>query len=74
MKTSSTDTQSEKKEVLIRWMQPCHIEQELGFSEANQAQMRMKKRIPFVKVGGYVLYDRKKIDAWLEKHEVDVAS
>ncbi len=55
-------------------MKPFDIEQELGFTEANQAQMRMKKRIPYCKVGGYVLYDRNKIDAWIKNHEVDIVS
>ena len=72
MKTSKT--QEEKQAVLLRWMKPRDIEAELGFSQANQAQMRSKRKIPFLKIGGYCLYDRRKIDAWLEAHEVDVAS
>ena len=63
-----------EQQVLLRWMKPIDIERELGFKTENQAHMRSKKRIPFVKVGGYVLYDRIKIDAWLKKHEVEVAS
>ncbi len=74
MKTSKSNTDRETQGVLFRWMKPFDIEQELGFTEANQAQMRMKKRIPYCKVGGYVLYDRNKIDAWIKNHEVDIVS
>jgi hypothetical protein len=36
----------------------------------NQAQMRSKKKIPFSKVGGYIFYDRIKIDKWLEDNDM----
>ena len=55
-----------------RFMTPKQLEDEYGFSEANQGQMRMKKRIPYVKVGGYVRYDRTEIDKWLEQNAVQV--
>ncbi len=74
MKASRKQTDEEKHTVLLRWMNPFDIEKELGFTKANQAQMRMKKKIPFCKVGGYILYDRLKIDKWIEDHEVDIAS
>jgi hypothetical protein len=53
-----------------RWLSPKELEYEYGFSVSNQAQMRMKKIIPHTKVGGYVRYDRLKIDQWLENNTV----
>ena len=73
MNTSSDKKLKEKQEVLLRWLTPADLEREFGFSRNNQGQMRMKKKIPFSKVGGYIRYDRHKIDKWLENHEVDVA-
>ena len=55
-----------------RFMNPAQLEEEYGFSQNNQSQMRMKKRIPYVKVGGYVRYDRIEIDKWLEQNAVQV--
>jgi len=55
-----------------RFMTPKQLESEYSFSEANQAQMRMKKRIPYIKIGGYVKYDREAIDKWLEQNAVQV--
>ncbi|PHS33703.1 MAG: DNA-binding protein [Sulfurovum sp.] len=57
-----------------RFMTPKQLEKEYFFSEANQAQMRMKKRIPYVKIGGYVRYDRIEIDKWLEQNAVQVTA
>ena len=55
-----------------RFLKPAQLEDEYGFSVSNQAQMRMNKRIPFVKIGGYCLYDRIEIDNWLEQNAVQV--
>ena len=57
-----------------RFMTPKQLEEEYSFSEANQAQMRMKKRIPYIKIGGYVKYDREAIDKWLEQNAVQVTA
>ncbi|WP_415406976.1 helix-turn-helix transcriptional regulator [Sulfurovum sp. CS9] len=57
-----------------RFMTPKQLEAEYSFSEANQAQMRMKKRIPYIKIGGYVKYDRQAIDKWLEQNAVQVTA
>ena len=60
-----------------RWLSPDDLEQEYGFSKSTQAKMRMvinKSSIPFSKIGGkYIRYDRQKIDAWLETHQVQGA-
>jgi len=57
-----------------RFITPKQLEEDYFFSEANQSQMRMKKRIPYVKVGGYVRYDRIEIDKWLEQNAVKVTA
>lgn len=57
-----------------RFMTPKQLEEEYSFSEANQAQMRMKKRIPYIKIGGYVKYDRIEIDKWLEQNAIQVTA
>ena len=58
--------------ILKRWLDPDELWEELGFKPDNQAQMRMDKRIPYSKIGGYVRYDRNKINAWLEDNEIKV--
>ncbi len=55
-----------------RFMTPKQLEEEYSFSEANQAQMRMQKRIPYIKIGGYCKYDRIEIDKWLEQNAIEV--
>ena len=45
-----------------------------GFSKSSQAKMRMRRTIPFIKIGGrYVRYEIKAIEAWLESNKVEVA-
>lgn len=53
-----------------RWLDTKDLQEEFGFSESIQAKWRMKKKIPFSKVGKFIKYDREKIDKWLEEHEV----
>ncbi|MCK5535575.1 MAG: helix-turn-helix domain-containing protein [Bacteroidales bacterium] len=57
-----------------RFMNPAQLEEEYGFSVANQAQMRVQKRIPFIKIGGYVKYDREEIEKWLVSNAVKVTA
>jgi len=68
MNTTAEESQHKQN----RFMTPKQLEEEYLFSEANQSQMRMKKRIPYVKIGGYVRYDRIEIDKWLEQNAVQV--
>lgn len=51
-----------------RWINPKEFRAEFGISENVQSTMRREKKIPFSKVGGFVLYDKKLIDKWLEVH------
>ena len=57
-----------------RWLSPDNLEIEYGFSKSTQAKMRMasnSSKIPFSKINGkFILYDRHKIDEWLELNQV----
>jgi hypothetical protein len=56
-----------------RWLSPSELEAEFGFSKSAQAKMRMassSSTLPFSKVGGYIRYDRTKINMWLESHSI----
>jgi len=54
-----------------RWLTPKDLEDEYGIKQSTQAKMRMKKSIPFSKIGQkFIRYDRHKIDLWFEEHEV----
>lgn len=54
-----------------KWFSPDEFFEEFGISKSTQAKYRMKKKIPYSKIGSrYIRYDRSKIDAWLESHEV----
>lgn len=56
-----------------RWYTPEQLYEKIKIPEGAQAKMRMKtckNRIPYIKIGGYVRYDRVDIDKWLEKHKI----
>ena len=55
-----------------RWLSPKDLFSEYGFSESNQAKLRMNKKIPFSKMGRYIRYDRIDIDKWIENNKVDM--
>lgn len=55
-----------------RWLTPDDLFNEYGFSKSNQDKLRMKRAIPFSKIGRYVRYDRIEIDKWIESNRVDV--
>ena len=63
---SNTPTTPTQKE----WLTPLELQEEYGFSKSTQAKMRMKKTIPFSKVGNYIRYSRTAIDQWLEDAKV----
>lgn len=56
-----------------RWLNPRELAQEYGISTSAQAKMRMKRTIPFSKMGNFVKYDRYEIDRWLSDHKVEMA-
>lgn len=49
-----------------RWLTPDEVEKEFNISKSTQAKWRMQKKIPFSKVGKFVLYDLHEINNWLE--------
>lgn len=54
-----------------RWLTPVDLENDYGIKQSTQAKYRMRKEIPFSKIGGkFIRYDRQKINKWLEEHEV----
>lgn len=54
-----------------RWLTPYELESAYNIKESTQAKMRMRKQIPFSKVGGkFIRYDRFEIDKWLESHKI----
>jgi len=53
-----------------RWLSPTDFETEFDISKSTQAKLRMQKKIPYSKVGGFIRYDREKIDKWFEDHKI----
>lgn len=53
-----------------RWLTPKELKEAYSLGLSNQAKLRMRKEIPFSKVGRVVLYDRIEIDKWLENNRV----
>jgi len=53
-----------------RWLTPKGLENVYELKESTQAKMRMKKSIPFSKVGKFIRYDTIEIDKWLENNKV----
>lgn len=55
-----------------RWLSPPELEFIFGFKEGTQAKWRMKKKIPFSKLGGKTIrYDRHLINKFLEEHNIN---
>lgn len=65
--TQETSTQK-------RWLNPKELADEYGFTESNQGKLRMRRAIPFSKMGNYIRYDRLEIDLWLESNKVEVVA
>ncbi len=55
-----------------KWLDPKKLMLEYGIAISTQALYRRKKKIPYSKIGGFIYYNRKKIDAWIESHMIDV--
>ena len=53
-----------------RWLTPWGFELEHQIKESTQAKYRMKKLIPFSKIGKFIRYDRFEIDKWLEANKI----
>lgn len=70
MNTTDNNTQTTPK----RWMNPKELADEYGFTESNQGKLRMRRAIPFSKMGNYIRYDRIEIDGWIESNAVEVVA
>ena len=53
-----------------RWLSPEDFFKEFSFSLSRQAYLRMKRLIPYSKIGRYIRYDRLEIDQWFSDHKV----
>jgi len=65
---------NENREILLqkRFLTTAELFKEYGFGESNQAKLRMRRAIPFNKMGRYIRYDRIEIDKWIELNKVEV--
>ena len=52
------------------WMNPDKLFEDYFISKSTQAKLRMKKLIPYSKIGSMVFYSRTLIDQWLLDHKV----
>ncbi len=52
------------------WLTPLDLEREFDLKVSLQAKLRMRKDIPFSKVGKTIRYSRTRIYKWLEDAEV----
>ncbi len=55
-----------------RWLSPDEFYEEFGISKSTQAKYRMNNKLPYTKFGGFVKYDREKIDELFEEHHHDI--
>lgn len=53
-----------------RWLTIQGLEDMYDFKESTQAKLRMRKMIPFSKVGNFIRYDVIEIDKWLENNKI----
>ena len=52
------------------WLTPLDLEREFDLKVSLQAKLRMRKTIPYSRVGRTIRYSRTKINKWLENAEV----
>ena len=65
---------NKQTDTLKRWLTIQDLKKDYGFGVDSQAKMRMKRKIPFSKVGKKVFYCRFAIDSWLENNKIDVVA
>jgi len=53
-----------------RFLLPEQLEEEFKIKKSHQANLRSKKKIPYVKLGSYIYYDINDIYDWLNSHKV----
>ena len=52
------------------WLSPTDINTEFGISISTQNKLRMKKAIPYSKIGQKIFYSRDEINKWLSEAKV----
>ncbi len=55
-----------------RYMTPRELFQYIGISLSTQAKWRMENKLPYIKIGRFVRYDRLEIEKWLENHKMGI--
>lgn len=58
------------KDSLSDWIDPSEFEIRYGFKKSTQAKYRMLGLIPFAKIGKFIRYDAREIEAWIASHRV----
>ena len=53
-----------------RWLSIQDFTADFGISKSTQQRLRKNHSLPYSKLGGIIRYDRLKIDAMFEQHEV----
>jgi len=59
-----------ENDVKKEWLSPLELENEFGIKRSTQNKMRMKKILPYSKIGKFVRYSRARINQMLEDAEV----
>ncbi len=55
------------------WLTPDDVanpEDDFAISKSTQARLRLAKKIPYVKMGRQIRYERVKLVEWMQSHEV----
>ena len=68
---SNTDTETKAEEELSSkpYLSMEELSRYTGIPKGTLYKMTHRREIPFSRPGGALIFDRKKIDRWLEKHE-----
>jgi excisionase family DNA binding protein len=71
LSASSTDTKTRADEELSSkpYLSMEELSRYTGIPKGTLYKMTHRREIPFSKPGGTLIFNRKKIDGWLEKHE-----
>lgn len=56
--------------ILKRWLTVEDFTNEFGMSKDTQVKKRASGVLPYSKLGGFIYYDRYKIDKLLEEHHI----
>jgi len=56
-----------------QWLTPVDVanpDDDFAISKSTQARLRGARKIPFVRMGRQIRYERVKLEAWMRSHEV----